>query len=181
MTELSLHILDIVENSIAAAARLISVIISVVGRMLSIEIVDDGRGMDEALLERVVSPFATTRTTRKVGLGIPMFKQCAEMCGGEFEISSAPGAGTRVRATFELAHVDRPPMGDLSETVAALVVAIPEGCDIELKVSGRAGEFEFATAEIRRIMDGVPITTPEVLSWIKDYVKEGIESVDAGF
>ena len=180
MNELSLHILDIVENSIAAGAAMVFIDIAVADGVLTISVRDDGCGMDEALAERVTSPFATTRTTRKVGLGIPMFKQSAEMSGGSFTLVSELGIGTELTARFCATHIDCPPMGNLTETVVALVVAAPEKPDLCMTVSG--GEvFAFDTREIKAVLGGVPLTSPDVLNWIKEYVKEGIESTGAAF
>ena len=111
MRDLSLHILDLTQNSVKAGASLVQVLIRDSERddLIRIEIVDDGCGMDTDLLERVTSPFTTTRTTRKVGLGIPLFKQVAEMCGGQLTLQSTVGKGTKTQATFIASHMDLPP------------------------------------------------------------------------
>ena len=131
MRDLSLHILDLTQNSVKAGASLVQVLIRDSERddLIRIEIVDDGCGMDTDLLERVTSPFTTTRTTRKVGLGIPLFKQVAEMCGGKLTLQSTVGKGTKTQATFIASHMDLPPMGDLKGTMETLIIANPERPD----------------------------------------------------
>ncbi len=180
MFELALHILDLVQNSVAAGAKLvtITVILDTASDELTISIEDDGCGMDEALLRRVESPFETTRTTRKVGLGIPMFKQCALMCGGTFRLSSEKGRGTLLTATFRASHVDLPPLGDLKGTVLTLVAGNPETPDFVLsyRVDGRA--FAFDTRPIREALGGMPLAGAEVNAWLSEYLDEGIQSVD---
>ena len=182
MRELSLSILDLAENSISAGARLVSIgIVESPGRdLMTITIEDDVCGMDEAMLSRAASPFATTRATRRIGLGIPMMQQSAEASGGGVEIISSPGAGTKLTATFGLSNIDRPPMGDLAATMLSLIIASPKGAEIALEY--RAGEkcFEFDTRPIRAIMGEVPLTNPEVLEWISGELKAGIDSLDGG-
>ena len=114
MEELSLHLLDLIQNSVKAGASLVEIIITEKAGLLTIILEDNGCGMSEEFLSRVESPFTTTRTTRKVGLGIPLFKQAALMAGGDFSITSRQGEGTRLTATFELDNIDRAPMGDLA-------------------------------------------------------------------
>jgi signal transduction histidine kinase len=128
MEDLSLHILDIVENSIAACAKKIEIkIIEEKKRdLLSIEIIDDGKGMDERTLKNVLDPFFTTRNTRKVGLGLPLLAQSAEETGGSIKIKSKPGQGTKVKATFGCSHIDRKPLGDVHESLKVLIAANPE-------------------------------------------------------
>jgi hypothetical protein len=180
MFELSLHILDLVQNSVAAGAKRVGVLVRVdhEKNLLVIEIIDDGKGMDVSLLAKVTSPFTTTRTTRKVGLGIPMMKQLAESCGGALSLRSTPGAGTELRATMELGHVDRPPLGDLAGTMHALVLGNPESPDFALTYSIDDRDFEFDTEKIRQAMGGLPLNEPELIAWIGDYLKEGIAEVE---
>ncbi len=180
MFELSLHILDLVQNSISAGATLVVIEILIdTGRdSMTITIADDGCGMDAQLLSRVTSPFATTRTTRKVGLGVPMFKQCAEMCGGAFVIESTVGIGTKLIASFGYTHVDRPPIGDLAGTMQSLVLGSPVKPDFVLSYAMDGREFQFDTREIRQALGGVSLSEPAVLSWIKEALDEGIREVD---
>lgn len=128
MEDLSLHILDIAENSIASSAGRIEIRIEEdTGRdVLTIEIKDDGKGMDEQTLQKTLDPFFTTRTTRRVGLGLPLLAQAARQTDGKIELDSKPGQGTTVKATFSLSHLDRQPMGDMQETIRTLVAGHPE-------------------------------------------------------
>jgi signal transduction histidine kinase len=128
MEELALHVLDVAENSIAASARLIEVRVveDGAGDVMRIEIMDDGKGMAAEALANVVDPFFTTKRGRRTGLGVPMFAQATREAGGEFNIESSPGEGTRMTATFRLSHPDRMPLGDLWETMAVLICAHPE-------------------------------------------------------
>ena len=128
MEDISLHILDIVENSIVAKAKRIEirVIEDIEENLFIVEIEDDGEGMDEATVKRVLDPFFTTRTTRKVGLGLPMLAQSARESGGDLKINSEAGKGTRVKATFQYDHPDRRPIGNIKETLMSLVSSHPE-------------------------------------------------------
>jgi len=180
MPELALHILDLVQNSIAAGATSITVTIAYdrAADTLTIVIEDDGRGMSEELVKSVASPFVTTRTTRKVGLGIPMFQQLAEMCGGALKISSKPGAGTKLTATFRASHVDLPPMGSLGDTILSLVAACPESPDFRFCYRVDDREFVFDTSDVRAPLGNLPLSEPEVLEWIGEYVSEGFREVE---
>ena len=180
MFELSLNILDLVQNSITAGATLVTIEITIDHERdcLVITIADDGCGMDEALLMRVTSPFATTRTTRKVGLGIPMFKQCAEMCSGSFIIESEKGIGTKLTATFVASHVDLPPMGDIPGTMQALVLGAPDTPDFVLRYTVDGNEFAFDTREVREALGGLSLAEPDILAWIKDAIEGGMAEAE---
>ncbi len=185
--DLSQHILDITENGVTAGARLLLIDIQedLVSDRLFIKIADDGRGMDGDLLKRVTDPWVTTRTNRRVGLGIPFLKQAAEMCGGRFEIQSEVGQGTVTLATFQHSHIDRPPLGDVASTVLCLIVGHPDvdvvyhhevrgGGDTEAQVR----VFELDTREIREVLgDDVPFSDPEVLAFLRGTLEEGIASL----
>lgn len=174
MKELSLNILDLAQNSITAGAKhiAVSVIEKAAGDTLLISIEDDGCGMDEDFLRQVTDPFTTTRTTRKVGMGIPLFKMAAEMSGGSFHIESEKGRGTRLEGRFELSNIDRPPIGDMAGTMEALVQGAPE-IDFTYVRETDKGKFCFSTEELREALGGVPLSEPEVLEWIREYVREG--------
>ena len=180
MRDLSMHVLDIVQNSIKAGAKLIAVsFVRSPDGILTFTVKDDGCGMSPEFLARVTDPFTTTRTTRKVGLGIPMFKENAELTGGTFSIESTVGAGTKMRAGFVLSSIDRPPLGDLAATMISLVVSNPEfHFHLDYLVDGQS--FSFDTEEIRAVLGPVPLDSPEVVSWMKDYLEEGIESLHGG-
>ena len=179
MKELSLNILDIVENSVSAKAAHVLVTLeeSVEKDLLSVLIEDDGCGMDEGLLARVLDPFTTTRSTRNVGLGLPLFKLAAEQAGGGLEIKSQKGKGTTVCATFGLSNIDRAPIGDIADTVATLVQGHGE---VRFTFSFLKGEngFSLDTDELTDELGGVPLCTPEVLVWIKEFVRENLAEIE---
>lgn len=180
MKELSLNVLDIAQNSVSAGAKhiLIAVDESVKDDKLVITIDDDGCGMDSEFLAQVADPFTTTRTTRKFGMGVPLFKMAAEMSGGSFEIESEKGKGTSVRAVFQLSHIDRPPLGDMGSTVSTLVWGSPD-IDFTYRHTADENSFEFSTVEAREALGGVPLNEPDVIVWITGYVNEGDASVSA--
>jgi len=128
MQDLSLHVLDIVENSIRAGAKEVEISIDedVAADRLEVTIRDDGAGMDQVTLGKALDPFFTTKTVRKVGLGLSLFREAARATGGDMTVQSKPGKGTRVKATFQHSHVDRQPMGDLAKTLEILIIANPE-------------------------------------------------------
>lgn len=173
MRELSLHILDIVQNSLAAKAGYINVIVNedYTRDTFTIEIKDDGCGMTEADVMRAVDPFYTTRKTRKVGLGLSLLKANAEACKGGLTVTSSPGIGTTIQASFQQSHIDRPPLGDMASTIMALLGGYP---NVEFFYEHRCGEniFKFSTKEVREILKDTKIDNPEVLLWIKEYIDE---------
>lgn len=178
MNELALYILDLTQNSVSAGASHVEIRITLSHEedRLRIEIIDDGCGMSAEFVAKVTSPFTTTRKTRKVGLGIPMIKQLCEMCGGAFSIESEPGRGTRLHLEFRLSHVDLPPMGDLAQTMTALVIGSPEKPDFRLFYSEGAQPYEFDTAAVRQILGNeVPLNTPDVILWIQSDIEEGLK------
>ena len=180
MEELSLHLLDLIQNSVKAGASLISIIISEKANWLTIILEDDGCGMSEEFLQKVDSPFTTTRTTRKVGLGIPLFKQAALMAGGDFSITSNPGVGTRLKATFELDNIDREPMGDLAGTILQQVLSTPVTPDYRLEYTVEDRYFDFDTRELKQQLGDVPLDSPDVIMWMSDYLYEGLKELNGG-
>lgn len=176
MRELALNILDIVENSVKANASLVTVEVAAKGNILTIQIDDDGCGMSEDFLAIVTDPFTTTRTTRKVGMGIPLFKMAAEMAGGQFEIQSQKGIGTRLCASFEIDNIDRAPLGDLGESMATLLSdEIPT--EFLLKVSIDDKQFEFDTRELKAQLDGVSVSEAQVVLFVKDMINENLREI----
>ncbi len=175
MRELSHHLLDVMENGLEAGASRIIVEIDeeTASNRLAIAVTDDGRGMDAETVKRVIDPFFTTRTTRHVGLGIPLFKAAAQRCNGDLTIASQPGQGTRVQATFELNHIDRAPLGDIKSSLMGAILSY-RACDLTYRhrVDGR--EFTFDTAEMRILLEGVPLSHPDVRAWLEEYIQEGI-------
>lgn len=178
MKDLSLHILDIVQNSIRANASLIGIEISELPEkdQLIINITDNGCGMTSEQLRRATDPFYTSRTTRKVGLGLSLFKQNAEMSGGSFYVESEFGKGTKVSAVFGLTHFDRPIMGDLTGTLLLLICS-PEGPDYIFKHQTHSGEFALDTRELKLTLGDVPINHPEVRSFLKEMLQENLEQI----
>ena len=173
MRELSMHILDLAQNSIVAGATKIEidVIADAAADTLAIAIRDDGKGMSPEFVAEVQDPFTTTRTTRRVGLGIPMFAQGARECDGDLTVQSQVGKGTSVEATFKLGHIDRAPLGDIASTLIALIAANPD-IDIIYRQQADATEFALDTRDIKAQLDGVPINENAVLKWIAEYVNE---------
>jgi len=166
--------MDIAQNSLSAGATLIGIDIAEdpVRDELLIRVTDNGKGMDAAQISRVEDPFYTTRTTRKVGLGIPLFKMEAEMTGGSFEIHSVPGEGTAVTARFVPSHVDMIPLGDIDGTVQLLICGNP-GVDFLYSRSCGDRNFTLDTRELREVLGtDVTLDAPEVLAWIHDYLSE---------
>ncbi|MFW5780144.1 MAG: ATP-binding protein [Bacillota bacterium] len=185
MRELSLHILDIVQNSITANARMIIIDIEAdfTKDLLSVRITDDGKGMNKELLEKVADPFSTTRQTRKVGMGVSLFKMAAENSGGKFDISSKENKGSVVMADFKISSIDRVPLGEIDETMATLLMGSPQTdfvLNYEVKTQEQSREFNFDTREIKEELEEVPIDEYEVISSIKTYIKENIEVTNGG-
>ncbi|HNT74196.1 MAG TPA: ATP-binding protein [Anaerolineae bacterium] len=179
--DLSQHILDIAENGIQAGATVLHIKItedlSPEQDTLTIAIQDNGRGMDALALARVTDPWFTTRTTRKVGLGIPFFRQTAEMCEGRFEIFSTVGQGTLTQATFRHSHIDRPPLGDVGGTILCLIVGFPDG-DVVYCHDVNEKSFMLNTHEIRQVLgDDIPFSDPEVLTFLRQTLEEGEQSL----
>lgn len=173
MRELSLHILDALQNSLEARATLVELVIEEdqAADRLVIIIRDNGRGMDEATLARVVDPFYTTRKTRHVGLGIPLFRVAAERCNGELVITSQPGKGTMLRAVFQHSHLDRAPLGDMTGTLLSFILG--GNCDLSYVHCVNGREFALSTAEIKAELGDVPISHPAVREWFRGFIEEG--------
>lgn len=179
MRELSLNVMDIAQNSISAGASLITVTVEedLGGDTLSISISDNGRGMTPEQVEHVTDPFFTTRTTRSVGLGVPLFKMEAEMTGGSFGIQSELGVGTTTWAVFKPSSVDMIPLGDINDTISMLVLCNPDlDFVFQRKLvthQGEQREFALKTTELREALGGdVPLNAPDVTLWIKEYLTE---------
>jgi hypothetical protein len=182
MNELSLNILDIAQNSISAGASFVEITIMENDKNdeLSISVKDDGKGMSEELVKIVENPFVTTRETRKVGLGISFFKQAAEMTGGFLKIDSKLGVGTTITAFFIKSHIDRQPLGDMSETMTTLCTLNPD-MDFILDYIVNENSFRFDTKEVREhIGEDVPLSNPSVAEFLKDYIKENIDNLSGG-
>lgn len=174
MDNLSFHITDISANSIRAGATEISVDIRETADTITIRIADNGCGMDRETLAHVTDPFYTTRTTRKVGLGLPFLIQNAQQTGGGVTLHSKPGEGTEVTAEFKATHIDCPPWGDLPGTIAFLMTGTP-GANIRFTYRKGAVSFALQTAELKEALEDVPLSHPRVISWVKEMIKTNIE------
>ncbi len=182
MRDLSLHLMDIIQNSISACASKLNVTIKTVpvSNQLFITVSDNGSGIESELLKSITDPFTTTRQTRKVGLGIPLFKATAERSGGYLEISSEIGVGTSLTAVFKIDNIDRPPLGDIAETIVNILTANPE---IELNMvldNGTNESFILRTDELKNQLGGVPINEYEVLEWIRGFIEDNIKITFGG-
>ena len=174
MRELALNILDIVENSVSANSSMIEIDISIVDNLLTISIIDNGIGMSEEMAKTVTDPFVTSRTTRKVGMGIPLFKMASENSGGKFSISSTKNVGTKVTATFIVDNIDRPPLGDIASTFSGLIY-MNSNIRYIFKYNNNGKSFIIDTKEIEDNLDGIPINEYEVIKFIENMIKENIQ------
>jgi len=181
MEDLSLHILDVAENGIAAGADLITITVEedLGADELAITIEDNGRGMGPNFVEKVLDPFVTTRTTRKVGLGLSLFQQAAQEAEGDLTIDSTPGLGTTVRVTMRHSHIDRKPMGNMTETVTTLIEGNP-AVDFVYVHKREGREYLLDTREIRAELEEIPLNNPEVIRFIRENLASGLEEVGAG-
>lgn len=177
MKELSLNILDVAENSVKAKATLIEISISEAYNLLTIILKDDGCGMTEEILKEVSNPFYTTRTTRKVGLGLPLLKMAAEQTGGTFSITSVSELvnpiehGTVVTAVFKTDHIDFTPLGDIVSTIVTLIQGHPD-YDFLFTHNLYEKEIKLDTRELRVVLEGVPLNNYDVIKWIESYLHE---------
>jgi hypothetical protein len=178
MKDLSSHILDIVQNSIRAKASLVKIEIKELSdeNQLKIIISDNGKGMTEEQLHRATDPFYTSRTTRKVGLGLSLLKQNAEMTDGTFQLESQPEKGTKVTAQFGLNHFDRPVMGDITSTLLILLCTGGD-TDYVFHYQTPSGEFDLDTREVKNILGNVPLNFPDVRVFLKDMIQENLEQI----
>lgn len=180
MRDVSLHVLDIAENSIRAGASLVTIAMEINSDRdeLTVSIEDNGCGMSKEMLLGVKNPFVTSRTTRNVGLGIPLFTASCENTGGSLDIVSSPGVGTKLTAVYKYSHIDRPPLGDIAETIYTLTLLNPQ---IEFVFSAKNQEtFLYDTREIKATLGEVPVTQPEVSVFIREFLQEGIAQVFGG-
>ncbi|MDD2595009.1 MAG: ATP-binding protein [Bacteroidales bacterium] len=180
MNDLAMHILDIVQNSISAGAKWIeiTVIEDIIRDILSIIIKDNGKGMSPEAVKKVTDPYFTSRTTRKVGLGIPLLKQTAIQTGGDVTIESQLGVGTTVRADFGYSNIDRPPLGDLANAYILLLSANPD-LNMVLNYSCNENTYSISTDEIKEALDDVPLNDPSVVKLLNDMVRSNILDIQS--
>lgn len=176
MEDLSLHILDIVENSITARADKVKIelVDDESSDTFTITIIDNGVGMDEDTLKMVTDPFFTTKKVRNFGMGIPLLAQSAGQCNGQLTIKSLPGKGTELKAAFQRSHLDMMPVGDMGATMITLIAGHPE-IDYELVYSRSGYNYGLNTEELKRGLQSGEITDPLILDFIKRHVNEGIK------
>jgi len=170
--------MDIIQNSVRAEASNVEleIVESQKDDLFSIGIKDDGFGMSEEMLAKVTDPFFTTRTTRKVGLGLSLLKQNAEQAGGRMELSSKEGKGTSLKAVFSHSHLDRPSLGDVAGTMVLLAGANPE-MDFLYKHITDKGEYVFDTKEVKEVLEGVSVSDPEIMKYLKEMIKENLNTI----
>lgn len=177
MKELSLHILDLAQNSVNAGATAIQIIVTenTVANKLEIKISDNGKGMTDEVLKQISDPFFTTGN-KKTGLGIPLVQQHTKATGGEFKIKSSPGKGTILTAVFAHNHIDRQPMGDIAATITSLIRSYPN-IDFIYRHSFNNKQFTIDTCEIKLELDGIPINKKEIIDFIYDMIDENLQEI----
>lgn len=178
MRELALHLLDIAENSVSAKADTIQILVveDQTADRLSMSVIDNGAGMSAEMVKRVIDPFVTSRTTRKVGLGIPLLKAAAEACNGWLEIQSTPGQGTSLTVAFQESHIDRMPLGNLVDTLLTLVIGSPEVHWI-FRYTVNEHTFEFDNRPVQEALGDIPLSDPAVLRYLRELLDSGIADV----
>jgi hypothetical protein len=178
MEDISLHILDVAENSIGADATLIAISISedAAKDLFSVEIEDNGRGIPEDLRSNVLDPFCTTRTTRKVGLGLSLLAQAAKETGGNISVRPGSTSGTIVNATFKKSHIDMKPLGNIAETLVVLIAGNPQA-DFLFTYTKNSNAFSLDTRCIKEKLDEVPINSSAVLSFLRDYIGASLRDI----
>ncbi|MDR0363903.1 MAG: ATP-binding protein [Bacteroidales bacterium] len=180
MKELSQHILDIMHNSLSAKATELKLDITENKQEDSyfIRIADNGKGIPPEMLETVVDPYTTSRKSRKVGMGLPLFRMSAEQTNGYLNIRSKTGEGTVVEALFIHSHIDRPPLGDIAGTLVLLMASFPDNDFIYTHQTDKR-TFIFDSREIKKELDGVPLNNASVIHFLKDMINENLKEIDA--
>lgn len=175
---MSLHILDVAENSIKAQAHKIEIKIDEnrEADTLVLEINDDGTGMDAEMAKKALDPFFSTKETRRIGLGLPLLAEAARAANGQFTLDSEPGKGTKVKATFQTSHIDMKPLGDMAQTLATLIMGHPN-VDILYRHTCNHEFYSLDTTEVKDQLDGIPINSPEVIHFLKNHINEGIDNL----
>ena len=175
-----MHVLDVVENSTRAGAQRVTIAIAEdrASDDLTIIITDDGAGMEPETLKKVLDPFYTSKTVRRVGLGLPMFSQAAQKADGSFSVESKAGEGTKVSAHFEHSHIDRQPFGDMANTMVTLIAGCP---DVDFVYTHRSGNNSYIldTRKVKKELDDVPINNTSILQFIQENIKEGLKEIGA--
>jgi len=180
MRELAQHIMDLLENSARAGARRVEIDLDQqrAADRLVLRVIDDGRGMSPEVVSMATDPFFTSRTCRRVGLGLPLLAASTQRCDGHLLIKSEPGRGAVVEAAFRLSHIDTPPLGDLRTTLMCTIVGHPE-LDIVYRYTVDGGTFELDSAAIKSELGEVPLSHPRILRWLEQYISEGLVTASA--
>ncbi len=175
MRELSLHILDIAENGITAGADCIHILVEEArtADLLTIKITDNGQGMPAEKIEKLTDPFVTSRTTRRVGLGLSLLAAAAERCGGRLTVKTEPGAGTEVGATFRYSHIDRAPVGDMPATITTLIMGNPQVDFVYSHIINNE-EFTLDTRELKAEMGNLSLTNPVVVHHLTASIRNSL-------
>lgn len=178
MKELSMHILDIANNSVRADADkvIITVKEDVENNQFIFEIEDNGKGIPEDMLMAIKNPFTTSRTLRNVGLGIPLLNDNCMLCDGYLNIESEVGVGTTLKSMMAYDNIDRPPMGDIASTMCALISS-NEAIEIQYYHWYNQTCFDIATSEIKDALEGVPLTEVSVVKWIRSFIEENLNEI----
>jgi len=178
LKELSLHVMDIIENGLSAGATLITLMVEEEKDRdhLQITIIDNGHGMSEEMLANALDPFFTTRTTRRVGLGLSMIREASRRCDGHFDIKSKEGEGTEVRTSFRLSHIDRAPLGDIASSLTSLIMGNPE---VDFVYTHRVDDktFEMDTRDVKEALDGLSIQVPEVIRNLAHMIRDSVSDL----
>ncbi len=181
MQDLSLHILDIVENSIDAGATKISIMVNeaIKKNLLEISIKDNGKGMDKETLKKILDPFYTTKTVRRVGLGLSLFAQSVSEADGKLKIKSQPNKGTIVKAQMNYNHIDRKPLGNICDTIMVLIGTKGNEIDFSYKHCKNDKCFSFDTGEMKKLLNGIPINNPQILTFLRKKIAAGLKEIGA--
>ena len=182
MQDLSLHILDITENSIGAGATTIEIVIDEnrSQNLLTIKIQDNGKGLDKKSLEKVLDPFYTTKEAKRIGLGVSMLAHAAKEADGTFDIKSEKGEGTKITATFMYDHIDRKPLGSMVDTIIALIATADSRFDLVYKHRKNNKSFLLDTKALRQELQGVSLSDPEVLDYLRKEISKELKELGAG-
>lgn len=180
MKDISLHLLDIAENSVTAGAKNIRICIveHPENDLYALNIEDDGKGMEESFAARATDPWTTTRTSRPVGMGLALLEQNCQLAGGTLRIISAPNHGTRITAIFGFSHINRPPAGNLVSSLRLLIAANPH-LHIDYRHVGPKGEFSFTTRQIKETIGDLPLNHPEILKIVSEFIRENLTLIGA--
>lgn len=179
MKELSMHILDIAQNSVRANAKNVHIIIKelITSNIFEFTIIDDGTGIPDEILKEIKKPFTTTRTTRKVGLGIPLLNDTCNLCGGNLRLETKVGFGTKIYANMEYNHIDRPPLGDIVSTIVGLITS-NENINIYYCHCINEKTFELNTPQIKEILGDLPLSDISIYKWLKEYINENLQEIN---